>query len=274
MRVRTRVGELSIEDVGEGPAVVLWHSYLHHGGMWRAQVEALRTRYRVINVDAPGHGRSESLARVITMDDCADAVAELLDARGVDRAAFCGLSWGGMTAMAFSIRHPARLTAMALFDTSAREEKLKNRIEYRVLGTIFRTLGAVPALMDKVEKLFFCQDTLRDERAMVDAWRAYVSRMDRQTVWNALQCIVRRRDVRDELARVRVPTLIGVGDRDLAQPREESEAIAAAIPGAKLFVVRNAGHLSALERPREVNERLLAFLGEVTHASASTRATG
>ncbi len=266
MRVKTPLGEIYVEDSGapagmdRAPVVALWHSFLHHGGMWRAQVEALRTRHRVINVDAPGHGRSSVLDRAATMEQCADALAAVLDAHQVERAALCGLSWGGMVSMTFALSHASRVTSMILCDTSCRRESAFNRIKYDALGVLFRRIGAAPPLLKPVEPLFFCDATLRDNRTLVEDWAGHVARMSPDSVWHGLQCIVGRRDLTADLASVRVPTLVVVGAEDRAQPPAQSEAIARAIPGAKLAVIPAAGHLSALERPREFNEQMLAFL--------------
>lgn len=270
MRIPTEVGELYVEDEGEGPAVVFWHSYLHHGGMWRAQLAALRGRYRTISIDAPGHGRSEVLRRPIDMRACARAVSTVLDAREVPRAAFAGLSWGGMVAMALALQEPSRLWAMALFDTSCRAEPLKNRLEYLAMGTIVRAIGVPPFLLDRVEPLFFCDETRRTRRDRVDAWRQYVVRLEPISIWSSLRCIVDREDLERALRAVRVPTLVVVGAEDRAQPPRESEAIAAAIPGARLAAIPRAGHLSALERPDEANAILEDFLSR--HAPTATRA--
>ncbi len=272
MRIPTEVGELYVEDEGHGPPVVFWHSYLHHGGMWQAQLAALRGRHRTISIDAPGHGRSEALRRPIDMDACARAVGSVLDARGVGRATFVGLSWGGMVAMTLAVRAPARLSAMALFDTSCRREPLRKRVEYMALGTIERAIGVPPFLLDRVEPLFFCDETRRTRRDRVDAWRSYVVRMDAMSIWYGLRCIVERRDLERELRAVRIPTVVVVGAEDRAQPPRESEAIAAAIPGARLAVIPRAGHLSALERPDEANAILDDFLGR--HAPAGALGVG
>jgi 3-oxoadipate enol-lactonase len=272
MRVRTRLGDLYVDEVGEGPAILFWHSFLHHGGMFRAQVEALRSRFRVLSIDAPGHGRSAALRRSITMEDCAGAVVDILDTRAIDRASFVGLSWGGMVAMALGLQSPARLSSLALLDTSCRREPLRNRIEYQLLGAIFRKAGAVPPLMEKVSRLFFAERTRREHPELVDEWFSYVARLDGESVWNALQCIVGRPDSTPNLARISAPSIVIVGAQDVAQPVQESQAIAAALPGARLVVIPEAAHLSALERPREVNEVLVPFLER--HASrAEVRAT-
>lgn len=268
MRVRTELGELYVEDVGQGPAVILWHSFLHHGGMWKAQVEALRPRFRTLVVDAPGHGRSSVIHRTFDMAECARAVLEVLDARDVAKAAMVGLSWGGMVAMELATKRPDRLSGIALFDTSCRAEPLRNRAKYHVMGAVERRLGAVPLLMDRVEKLFFCDRTLHAHRDVVDPWRSYVAGMDRESIWNALRCIFTRRDLTEALRRVDLPTLVGVGSEDRAQPLRESEWIAATIPNARLAVIPGSGHLSAVENPQAVNAVLLPFLDRVTRSEA------
>jgi 3-oxoadipate enol-lactonase len=264
MRVPTRLGELYVDDVGDAsaPPIVLWHSFLHHGGMWRAQVDALSSRHRVINIDAPGHGRSARIEHRFEMSDCAYAATEVMNACGVERAGWCGLSWGGMVGMTLAVEHPSRVAALVLMDTSCRAEPRRNRIEYRLLGAIFRKIGMAPFLLRKVEKLFFTDQTLQNERAMVDEWAGYVSRLDRESMWKALHCIFDRRDLQEQLARVRVPTLVICGELDKPQPVRESKAIAAAIPGARLSIVPNAAHLSTVEQPRAVNELLTTFFAE------------
>jgi pimeloyl-ACP methyl ester carboxylesterase len=263
MRVRTELGELHVDDTGgDRPVVVLWHSFLASGAMWRGVAPALARSFRVLNVDAPGHGES-AVARVpVTMDACADAVAAILDAAGVRRASICGLSWGGMTGMAFALRHPDRLRALVLADTSCRRESLRNVAEYELLGLFFRRFGAPPWLTARIAPLFFCDRTLRERPELVDEFRAYVQGLDRESVWRALQCIVGRPSRERALAACRAPTLVVVGAGDRAQPAEQSQAIARAIPGARLLVLPDAGHLSALEQPAAFAEAALEFLHE------------
>ena len=271
MRVKTPVGELFVDDVGQGPPVVLWHSFLHHGGMWRGVVDALRTRHRLINVDAPGHGRSAKVDRPLTMDDCASALAAVYEACGIERAHFAGLSWGGMVGMTLALRASRLLGSMVLLDTSCRREPLKNRLEYTLLGAIFRKVGPLPPLIRRVAPLFFAPATLRNDPALVEEWQQYVVRLDGESVWHTLQCIVDRPDVQQPLTHVRVPTLVVVGAEDRAQPPSESRTIAAAIPGARLVTIDGAGHLSALERPLQVAAHLASFFGE--HPLPIARAT-
>ncbi len=264
MRIGTPLGDLYVDDVGEGRPVVLWHSFLHHGGMWKAQVEELRRDHRVINIDAPGHGRSSTVHRAFDMADCVRCVEAVMDARDVEKAAFVGLSWGGMVAMTMAVRAPHRLTAIVPMDTSARREPLGNRLKYMAMGTVSRKLGVIPALLDRVEPLFFSAHTRAQRRGeLVEPWRSYVARLDRESIWNALECIFDRSDLTEPLRSLSLPTMAIVGAEDVAQPVRESEHIAATIPNARLVVIPGAAHISVEERPREVNAVLREFLARV-----------
>jgi 3-oxoadipate enol-lactonase len=261
MRIGTPLGDLYVDDIGEGSPIILWHSFLHHGGMWKAQVEALRSKYRLIVIDGPGHGRSSTIHRPFDMNDCVTAVEAVMDARSIPKAALVGLSWGGMVAMAMAVRRPERLSCIVAMDTSCRKEPLGNRLKYLAMGTVTRKVGTIPLLLDRVEPLFFSNESRTTRRAdIVDPWRSYVARLDRESIWHALHCIMERPDITDDLRRVRVPTMVVVGAVDTAQPVRESEHIASAIPGARLHVIPGAAHISAEEKPREVNAVLSEFL--------------
>jgi 3-oxoadipate enol-lactonase len=273
MRVPTVVGELDVEEHGprDAPAVVLWHSFLHHGGMWRGAVERLRDRHRLISIDAPGHGRSPILDRPIDLEACGRAVHQVLDACAVERAAFAGLSWGGMVAIDLALRDPSRLTALILLDTSARAERPHRRLRYVAMGTFVRALGVPPFFAKQIEPLFFGDETIAQRRELIDAFRAHVVRLDRRSIWHALHCIFDRKDRLSELDRVTLPTLVICGADDRAQPVEESELIARAMLDARLVVIPRAGHLSVYERPAEVSAVIARFLDGV-HRRASAAA--
>lgn len=264
MRISTELGELYVEDHGSGPPVLLWHSFLHHGGMWRPVIERLRDRFRLISVDGPGHGRSTPARRAFDLDDCARAAEKVLDAHRIDRAAVLGLSWGGMVALALAARRSTRLSAIVAMDASARPEPPLNRLRYQAMGAVTRRVGVIPALLDRIEPLFFSDHTLRDRRhELVEPWRSYVARMDRESIAHGLGCITDRRDLTEALRQSEAPALILVGTEDRARPPEDSEHLAAVIPGARLAFIPGAGHLAALERPDETAALVGEFLGRV-----------
>jgi 3-oxoadipate enol-lactonase len=259
--VATKLGRLAVTDSGTGTPVVFWHSLLCDSSMWNAQVDELGRDHRILRVEGPGHGRSEPCHRPFTIEQCADALVEILDAHAIEKATLVGLSWGGMTAMRVAIRAPSRVAALALLDTSASAEYWKNRVRYRAMAEVYRRIGLVAPILPAVADAMFTPETLR---ARPFLFRELVSRIrlwDRDGLYHAIKAVVVERvSIVAQLPRIRVPVLVVVGAKDKATPPRESERIAASIEGARLERVEGAGHLSAVERPEEVNRLLRAFV--------------
>jgi 3-oxoadipate enol-lactonase len=268
--VDTRVGRLFVETVGEGPEVFLWHSLLCDGGMWKEQTRALRDRFRFVNVDAPGHGRSGPVRRAFTLEDCVDATLQVFDATGLRRPGFCGLSWGGMVGMRLALAHPDRVAALALMDTSARAEIAEKRLRYRVLLGIARVTGPTEALAPAVERLMFSDAFRREHPDVVLEFRGGLLRMDREALTHTVHAVtIDRADITASLPAIATPTLVMCGSADRATPPAQSELIARLVPGARLVAIPGAGHLSALEQPALVNAELASFFGRHLPAPAS-----
>jgi 3-oxoadipate enol-lactonase len=265
--VRTRLGRFFYEERGkpkkEGdPPIILLHGLLFDGGMWRAQVEPLAALGRVIVIDGPGHGRSESPPR-FTLEDHADALA--IDAFGelkIRKAIMVGLSWGGMVSMRAAIAHPMQIHAMALLDTSAEAESLRVKVRNRAFIAFARRYGMPPWFVDaEVAPEMFGPKTIRERPELVASFTRTVNGYPRDGMSRAaLAVIVHRSDVTPKLRAVAAPTLVICGRDDRATPPPKSEALAAKIHGAKLEWIEGAGHMSALEQPAAVNRVLVPFI--------------
>jgi len=262
LHIPTTVGKLCVEDRGSGKiAVVLWHSLLCDGSMWRHQTADLERDHRVLVVEGPGHGRSERAPRPFTLDDCADALVQILDAHALEKAVLVGLSWGGMTSMRVAIRAPERVRALALLDTSADAETFVRRWRYRVMAALFGRWGFLSLLERPVLEAMFAPATLAARPAFVDELVEIVRKGDRAGLVAATKAVViERTSCLAQLKEIKAPTLVVVGGEDRATSPRRAERIAAAIPGARLEVVAGAGHLSALERPDAVTSLLRGFI--------------
>ena len=121
-KLETNGVRIHYEEVGAGPPVVLGHSFLCSGEMWRPQIEPLAERHRVINIDHRGHGRSGALTNPFDLYDMVGDVTAVLDHLEVERAIWAGLSIGGMVAMRAAIAVPERVAGLILVDTDADAE--------------------------------------------------------------------------------------------------------------------------------------------------------
>lgn len=254
---------LHYEVEGDGPAIVLTHSFLCAGDMWRYQVPALVEKgWRVIDVDLPGHGRSQPATRVLDMYDLAAAVRAVLDAEKVERPVWCGLSIGGMLSLRAALTTPDRVRALVIADSAACPDRWSTGVRYRAMAAWNRAFG-LRALVGPVTKIFLSEGTRRSQPDLVAELQEQWGAVDPVTVQRYILTLNRRDDLVERLAAIAVPTLVLVGEFDAAQPPPRGQEIADGIPGATFRVVPAAGHLSALEQPGPFNEALLTFLGDL-----------
>jgi pimeloyl-ACP methyl ester carboxylesterase len=264
---------LHVEDTGgSGPAVVFSHGLLLSSRLWDAQVEALRGRFRCVSYDHRGQGQSDvSRERSIGMDTCAADAAALIEALGLAPCHFVGLSMGGFVGMRLAARRPELLSSLSLLETAADPEPAANLPRYRLMTQVARYLGPW-AVAGQVMRVLFGASFLSDpaRAAEVSLWRSRLS-ANRRDIWRAATgAVLERQGVEGELARVRAPTLVVVGDEDVATPVERAQRMVGAISGARLVRIPRAGHTSPVEEPAAVTAALRDFLESV---EARRRAT-
>jgi 3-oxoadipate enol-lactonase len=264
--VRSRLGRWFYEERGrpkkpEDAAILLFHSLLMDGGMWRAPIGPLAELGRVINIDGPGHGRSE-VPPLFTLEDHATALADVFSELGVDRAVLVGLSWGGMVAMRAALLYPERVRALALFDTSAGAVARADRIKFRLMVSFGRRFGMPLSLVrSQLAPLMFSPRTLRERPELVVEFSRALNGYPREgTARASIAVSIRRKDIVSRLGEIKAPTLVVCGREDRALPPKNSETIASHIAGARLEWIDDAGHVSVLERPEATNPLLLPFV--------------
>jgi 3-oxoadipate enol-lactonase len=261
--VRAGAVELLALERGAGMPVVLVHGFPLDHSMWDAQIAALGARFRTIAVDLRGFGSSQVVAGTSTMEQMADDVAAMLDALGVDEpVVFCGLSMGGYVVFEFWRKHRDRLRALVLCDTRAAAdtpEAARGRTELveRVLSE-----GTVP-LADAMLPKLFAPTTLARQPNPATIERQTILAQRPEGVAAALRGMAARRDFRDQLASIDLPTLVIVGEHDAISTVDEMRSIAQAIAGAEFVIVPDAGHMSPLENPDGFNEAIEQFLTRV-----------
>jgi pimeloyl-ACP methyl ester carboxylesterase len=256
---------LHVEDTGGGgPPVLFSHGLLWDTRLFAPQVAALRGRHRCIAYDHRGQGRSEVTDSGYDMDTLADDAAALIERLGVAPVHFVGLSMGGFVGLRLAIRRPELLRSLVLIDTSAGPEATASVPRYRVLNFIARWLGFRP-VVDRVMPILFGHSFLTDPTRAAECaeFRARLLALDRRGTPRAVRGVIEREGVAGELHRIRTPTLVLVGEEDVATPPDKSVALATGIAGARLLRIPDAGHTSTLEQPAAVNAALAQFLAAI-----------
>jgi 3-oxoadipate enol-lactonase len=259
---RVNNATLAYTETGTGPETIVFaHGLLWSGAMFAPQVQALQHRYRCITFDFRGQGQSEVTPNGYDMDTLAADAQALIGALKAAPCHFVGLSMGGFIGMRLAIRHPELLRSLILLETSADPEPPESVPRFRLLNFVARWFG-LGLVAGQVMPVMFGQKFLQDparanERA---AWRARMVANDRIGVTRAVTGVITREGIYEQLDRIRTPTLIIVGDQDVATVPAKAERIHARIPGSTLVVIPGAGHTATIEEPEAVNRAILSFL--------------
>ena len=262
--VETVLGRIRLRVGGSGPAMLFWPSLLMDGTLWAGQSAYFADRFQVIVVDPPGHGGSSLLTRVFSFDECAQVIAQIIDALGIDRVHVIGNSWGGMIGGTFAATYPERVGVSVLMNATASPAGLRQKVEYPALTWAALLLRGIRGpLVKPVLDAFLGPTALREKPSAVAAVRESVRRVVISSGRRAVISVVPRRpDQRELFGRIRTPVLVVAGSEDVTFPVAESRVMAEAIPGSRFVVLSGAAHLAALECPDEVNALIEGFVAD------------
>ncbi len=194
----------------------------------------------------------------LSLDDSIPAMAERVLEAAPDRFALAGLSMGGYLAFEILRREPERVERLALLDTSARPdtaEQARRRRGLLTLAASGRFRGVTPRLLPQL-----IHPDRQAETTLTDPIMHMAERIGPEAFRRQQTAILNRPDSRPELGAVVCPTLVVCGRQDALTPLERSEEIAALVPGARLAVIEDCGHLSTMERPQAATALLRDWL--------------
>jgi 3-oxoadipate enol-lactonase len=245
----------------DAPPLVLSHSLGADLSMWDPQIAPFSRPYRVCRYDTRGHGASTVTPGPYTIARLGLDVLGLLDALGMARVNFCGLSLGGMIGMWLGTHAPDRIDKLVLCNTAARlgsSEMWNNRIA--AVGE-----GGMSALVPAVIERWFTASFRERAPERVDPLRRTL--LATPVEGYAACCgAIRDMDQRETICAVCAPTLVIAGTHDPATSPAEGRLIAASIPGAR-HVELDAAHLSNIEAADRFTAVVLDFLSEVVRRS-------
>ncbi|MDQ3929381.1 MAG: alpha/beta fold hydrolase [Chloroflexota bacterium] len=232
----TRVRYMEAGRGHTGAALLLVHGYNGSCDYWHPRTLAgLAAERHVIALDLPGNGLSGKL-REHTLDAYVDFIPAFLDSLGLDTVDLLGHSMGGQVAIAAVAAHPRRFRKLVLVDSAGLPELVK-----------LHWLAPFKMLTDSCMR-------------QVSLYPSYIKiALRARTPWEGLD-IVRNRGISRSLKSLAIPTLIIWGSRDRVVPLEHGAFMAKHIQGARLVIMRGAGHMPFYQKPEEFNRLVLTFL--------------
>ena len=246
-------GAIGLDEAGSGDAlpIVFLHGVGSDKSVWAPQLEHFGRTRRAVAFDYPGYGDSDPAPAGATRDDFAAAVLAAMDALAIGRAHVCGLSLGGVIAIAMHDAAPGRCASLVLADSFAVHPDGRAIYERSIAAShSMSELAAArtPVLLAPGASEGLHQQ-VRETMARIDP---DAFRIGAEAVWLA--------DQGDRARAIEAPTLVLVGDQDSVTPAELSNELAAIIAGAELRVLAGAGHLANIERPADFNDAVESFI--------------
>lgn len=255
--------KLYYQESGSGKETVVFsHGLLWSHHMFKAQVDFFKSKYRIIAYDHRGQGQSEHRAP-FDMDTLADDAAALIQKLCDGPVHFAGLSMGGFIGMRLGARRPELIKSLILLETSANAEPVENHPKYKTLNGLVKWFGVLPIIANQVMPIMFAQSWLAypENKAEVNYWKSQL-RKNSRGVTAAVEGVIFRKGIENELANILCPTMILVGDEDVATKPEKAKFIQMGIRNSNLHLIAGAGHSSCIEKPLEVNRLIEDWLAE------------
>lgn len=252
-------GAVSFTDSGEGTAVVLLHGFLENKTMWEPLVPELSEKYRIVTIDLLGHGHTDPLGYVHSMEDNAELVHTVLHELKLRKVILVGHSMGGYVALAFAEAYPEMVKGIALLNSTAKAdsaERKKNRD--RAIKAVKENYANFVRM--SITNLF--SDANREKMASeIEDAKEQALRTPLQGVVATLEGMKIREDREHIMKAGKIPFLLVLGEKDEVLPLNDNAPLAEH-PNTKLVTFPD-GHMSTVENRDRINGVLLDFFKSV-----------
>lgn len=244
-----------LTEFEDEPVLVLINSLGTDFRIWLPLIDELTENWSILLHDKRGHGLSDLGQAPYSMEDHARDVIGLMEHVGIKKAVLCGVSVGGLVAQMVYKLKPSLVEKLVLCDTAA---KVGTDDSWNTRIATVKDKG-IEAIADGVMKVWFTPDFHTNKAAELSGYR---NMLVRQSVEGYIgTCVaLRDTDLTGDAAKIKVPTLVVVGDQDGSTPPDLVKATADRIAGAQFEIIKGCGHLPCIEQPEKLAELLTDFI--------------
>jgi 3-oxoadipate enol-lactonase len=243
--------------------VIFLHGFPFSHEMWKEQLRLVGKKYRAISYDIRGHGKTDASDRQYSIDSHVDDLVGLMKHIKIDQAVIVGLSMGGYIALRAIEKHPEHFVGLVLCDTKSEADnnEAKTKRFQSIKDVKARSLDV---FAEAYIKNIFAPESLKNKPDAVNMIRHTITSNEPLSIASNLLTLAARTDTTESLSKIKVPTLILVGEKDAVTTPANAQSMHEKIKDSKLTVIPDAAHMSNLENPPVFNEELMTFLNNIT----------
>ncbi len=255
---------IHIAQSGNGQPIILLHGFCENHHIWDNITTRLSSKYRPLAIDLPGFGLSDPLPeKCNSLDDVADAIAEVLSKQNLGRAFVVGHSLGGYVALALVDLYPNLFQGVALVNSTTYSDSVdKKRTRDKVIAFISRQ-GVAPFVNQFVEGIFYQKDNFPEAFNTVKSMGISCT----QEVLVRYTAMMRDRPDRTFLLEKPVPPVMVIaGKEDDIIPVGQSREMLDYLPEERGVLLECCGHMAMYEQPEELYNSLIGFMDQKSMA--------
>lgn len=260
--LRTNNIDIYYQTYGSGDETIVFsHGYLMSHRMFDAQIDALKSDYRIIAFDHRGHGGSVQVTSSYGMYDLVDDAIGVIENLAGESVHFIGMSTGGYVGVRLMVKRPELLKSVVLIDTAGGDEPKAALRQYNILLFCVRWFGIRSVYNRAIQILM--GEKFRTDPARADQynfWKQSILSLNNKAIAQFGKAIFGRDSVLDQLQDNNIPALIIVGEEDVPTPIAKAEKLRSVLANAQLVKIPNAGHTSPVEEPAAVTAAIKNFI--------------
>ena len=236
------------------PALIFSNSLGTNFKMWQAQIDFFQQDFFVICYDTRGHGASSAPQGPYSIDQLGQDVVNLLDHLNVEKAAFCGISMGGLTGQWLAIHRPERFNQVVVCNTAA---KIGQEQAWNDRAALVREQGLQPIASTAASR-WFTEPFIQSNATVVNNLQNDLAAGSAEGYASCCEALAKA-DVREQLKDITVPVLVVAGQQDPVTTVADGQYMVDRIANSQLFEI-NASHISNVELPNEFNQAVKQFI--------------